>query len=208
MKAKKYRLLASCALLLAAGFTGACFSFEKSYPEKRFYVLDTVREDASPRPAEGPVLRLTDFNISPRYEGKGFVTSRDDLSFESDFYNEFFIGPAEIIEGELREWLEGSGRFSLVTDPSSRVEADFLLTGNVPALFGDFREEGAPKAVLEIQFLLLDEEFSRSRVLFQNNYRQAVAIPDTSPGALARGWNQGLEMIFKALEADLHGLEW
>ena len=38
------------------------------------------------------------------------------------------------------EWIEGSGLFSLVTDPSSRVEADFLLTGNVPALYGDYRQ--------------------------------------------------------------------
>ena len=197
-------VLCLCAIGLA--FSLGCFSFEKSYPEKRFFVLDTARSEVLKSPAEGPVLRLRKLTISPQYDGKSFVYRRDELCLESDYYNEFFIDTADILGSELKEWLEGAGLFSLVTGSTSHVEAACTLTGNVPALYGDFRDEDAPKAVLEIQFLLLSDASSRADIIFQKDYRREIGLPDPSATALARGWNKGLEEIFIALEADLQNL--
>ncbi len=73
-----------------------CVNLEKSYPEKRYFIMDASRgEDISSSDTDA-ALTVRRFRVSPKYEGKGLVYRLDDLSYESDFYNEFFIPPASM----------------------------------------------------------------------------------------------------------------
>jgi cholesterol transport system auxiliary component len=198
---------ATLALGLAAALPG-CLNLAKGYPEKKFYVLRAARKGGPPSRTAGelPVLKVPRFRVSPLYDGKEFVYRKDDLTYESDFYNVFFISPASLLTEEARRWLSASGRFQHVIDPSSRLEGALVLEGMVTSLYGDFREKESPRAVLEIQIALIENPEAGSRVVFKKDYRQETALAQRSAAGLARGWNEGLGRILTALEEDLGSL--
>ena len=112
------------AVALAIALPG-CLKLGKGYPEKRYYVLRAPSRPGEARPPDGgseEILKVGRFRISPLYEGKEFVYQKEDLRYESDFYNVFFIPPASLITEEVRRWLGGSARFQHVMDPASHAE--------------------------------------------------------------------------------------
>ena len=82
-----------------------CVNLEKGYPEKHYFVLDASRDEDISSPDTGKVLTVRRFRVSPKYEGKGLVYRLEELSFESDFYNEFFISPVSMFTEEIRKRL-------------------------------------------------------------------------------------------------------
>lgn len=75
------------------------------------------------------------------------------------------------------------------------------------ALYGDYRQPGEQKAVVGMHLVLIEDNSTRKAIVFQRDYQQMVELSKTSPDALNRGWNQGLEHIFMALEEDLRGVD-
>ena len=51
--------------------------------------------------------------------------------------------------------------------------------------------------------VLIEDNPTRTAILFQRDYHQVVEVTDTSPDGLTLAWNQGLEQVFIALEEDL-----
>ncbi|MBW2145566.1 MAG: hypothetical protein JRG73_00850 [Deltaproteobacteria bacterium] len=199
------RILSSlyvAAFALFFFFTG-CLSVERSYPEKRYYIIDVPRRaDVSP-PETGAFLRIRKFRVSPLYEGKGFVYFKGNMGYESDFYNEFFISPGALLNEQVRQWLAGSGLFQYVVDSPSHVESTYILEGSVTALYGDYSESRSPKAVLEMRFYLIKDVSARSEIVFQKQYRQEIPLKGLSPEALVKGWNEALLKILIDFENDL-----
>jgi len=180
-----------------------CFNFNKSFPEKRFFVLSASRSEKLSLSKLNAVLKIQRFRVSPQFEGKGFVYREGNFNYESDFYNEFFISPGLMIAQEAGKWLSGSGLFKYVMTSSSSVEPTLELEGVISALYGDYRDTKVPKAVLEMQFFLVQNVSSRPVVVFEKTYRQETALKEKSPAALAEGWSRSLEHILSQFEADL-----
>ncbi|MBI2922911.1 MAG: hypothetical protein HYY18_17795, partial [Planctomycetes bacterium] len=153
-------------------------------------------------PSKGPILKLRPFQIASRYEGREFVWRKSDLEWETDFYNLFFTAPRQTVTDESRAWLAASGLFEHVLDFSSHVDATHVLEGHIVHLYGDARGKGA-KAVIEVQFFLVDDRATPSVVAFGKAYAEAVGIKEDSPEELVKGWNEGLGRILGALETDL-----
>ena len=180
-----------------------CVGIEKSYPDKRYFVLEVNRNvNPSNRPGNG-VLQVANIRVSPRYEDKGFVYRTSGSSYESDFYNQFLVSPAALLGEELRKGLAQSQIFRHVINSSSQLEPTHVLEGVVDALYGDFRDPGAPKAVLEMEFFLRKESASKADIVAARRYAKSVAVNGRSPEALVKGWNEALEAILSALIADL-----
>jgi hypothetical protein len=152
---------------------------------------------------KGPVIQVQSFYISPRYQGKGFVYRFEKLKFESDFYNEFFISPDEMITEQVQRWLSESGDFTVLTARDNEPQPDFVLEGWITELYGDFRNGRTPKAVMELRFLLLSANKSPSQVLFKKQYRSEIPIKEKTSVLLSAGWNQALETILHQFEKDL-----
>ncbi len=184
-------------------FLIGCINLERSYPEKRYFILDVSRDVGISSPDTGIVLTVRRFRISPQYEGKGFVYRLADLSYESDFYNEFFIPPASLITEEIRQRLAGSGLFRHVVTPSSHLDTAYVLEGAVTALYGDYSVSAAPKAVLEMQFFLLDETSTSPKIIYQSQYRKEEPLKGNTPDALVKSWNNALDQILTEFETDL-----
>ncbi len=180
-----------------------CVNLERSYPEKRYFILDVSRDKNVSSPDTGTVLKVRRFRISSRYEGKGFVYRLKDLNYESDFYNEFFISPASLLTEEIRKWVAGSGLFQHVVDPSSYMDPNYVLEGAVTSLYGDYGVSTAPKAILEMQFFLLQETAASPKIIFQSQYHKEEPLKGNTPDALVKSWNKALNQILTEFETDL-----
>jgi cholesterol transport system auxiliary component len=191
-----------CTSLAASLLFTGCVSIEKSYPDKRYFVLD-IAPDASPQnPAEAGTLQIASARISPRYADKNFVYRRSDTQFESDFYNEFLISPGVLVAEELRQGLSQSGLFKFVVGSVNALAPTHTLETVVNTLYGDFRDLRAPQAVMEIEFFLSQEE-SPSGIVFHKRYHRTIPLKGRNPEALVQGWNQALDAISRSLVTDL-----
>ncbi len=201
----KHKILLGLFICIFATFPFlvGCLNLERRYPEKRYFILDVSRDAGISSPDTGTVLTVRRFRISPQYEGKGFVYRLADLSYESDFYNEFFIPPASLITEEIRQRLAGSGLFQHVVTPSSHLDTAYVLEGAVTALYGDYSVSAAPKAVLEMQFFLLDETSTSPKIIYQSQYRKEEPLKGNTPDALVKSWNNALKQILTEFETDL-----
>lgn len=188
-----------CLFPLMAG----CVNLEKGYPEKRYFVLDASRDEEVTVPDAGKILTVSRFRISPKYEGKGLVYRHGELSYESDFYNEFFVSPTSMFTEEIRKRLAGSGLFKHVVAPSSLLNPTYILEGAVTALYGDYSVSTAPKAVMEIQFFLLHETDSNPKIILKSQYHKEEPFIINTPDALVKSWNTALNQILAEFENDL-----
>jgi uncharacterized lipoprotein YmbA len=175
--------------------------------EKQTFVLDVSRNGAVSSTGTDAVLRVRTLRVSPRYEGKSFVYQTDDLTYESDYYNQFFAPPDIMITEEVLEWLEGSGLFRQVMDFTGQGEDTHILEGEVINLYGGFSRGTQPKAVLNIRFSFVQDISGRSENLFQKHYRRELPLKVDSAKALVEGWNTALARILGDLEEDLRALD-
>jgi cholesterol transport system auxiliary component len=189
-----------CLLLL--GLAG-CIQLAKNFPEKQSYALEVTRPGGPSVAAPDAILRVRRFAAAPQFEGRGLVYRTGEWQYESDFYHEWFIAPSALVTHQVQRWLTSSGLFRHVLDPASALEETQSLEGTIAELYGDYRDATAPKAVLVIRVRLSSETAGASRIVFDQDYRQAVTVPDESPGALVRAWNEELQAILTELEADL-----
>lgn len=199
------RFAVAAGILLVVTLLAGCAP-KKSFPDKRYYVLDASRPRGASSPAKDVVLSVRRLRVSPRYERKGLVYRTGELNYESDFYNEFLISPSAILTQEVRQWMEASHLFRNVVASASHMAVSYILEGNVTALYGDYRDAGSPKAVLEMQFFLISDISVETEVAFQRDYREEVPLKETSPEALVDGWNEALGQILAALEQDLRAV--
>jgi cholesterol transport system auxiliary component len=184
-----------------------CVSLERSYPEKRYFVID-VGDSAQPANAEGnQTLLVSGLRVSPRYADKSFVYRTSDAGYEADFYNQFLTPPDTMISEEVRKGLAASPGFKYVVGSASQLQPNFVLEGSVNALYGDFRNLEKPAAVLEIEFFLHNEDSSNPGITLQKRYVKTVPISARSPEALVKGWSQALGSILTDLSADLQKIK-
>jgi cholesterol transport system auxiliary component len=195
--------VAPLTLLVLSG----CVSLAKSFPDKHYYALEVTRQGEPGVPVSGAVLDVRGLLVSPRFEGKELVYRTGDTRYESDFYNAWFVSPSAMLTQQVQNWLRHARLFEDVVATPSYLDATHILEGTVTALYGDYRQQGEQKAVVGMHIVLIEDMSTRRAMVFQRDYQQVVELTETSPDALTRGWNQGLEQIFMALEEDLRRVE-
>jgi len=188
-------------LLLLSG-TG-CVTLERSYPEKRYFVLEASESFVPANPVGDRILTVSHLRVSPRYADRSFVYRISDAGYETDFYHQFLTATDVMIGEEVRRGLAASRHFKYVVGPSTQLQPNFVLEGSVNALYGDFRNLNQPAAVLEIEFFLHKEDAANPGIVMHKRYMKSVAIDARSAEALVKGWNDALNAILAALVADL-----
>jgi cholesterol transport system auxiliary component len=194
-------------VLLLSLFCSGCVSLERSYPEKRYFVIDIGDGAQPPNTTGDQTLLVSSLRISPRYADKSFVYRTSDAGYEADFYNQFLTPPDTMISEEVRKGLAASPVFKYVVGPASQLQPNFVLEGSVNALYGDFRNLNGPSAVLEIEFFLHNEDSANPGVVLQKRYAKTVALSGRSPEALVKGWSQALGSILTELSSDLQKIK-
>ena len=189
-------------LTLVAVSPSGCLNLNKSYPEKRSFVLDVGAPADSAAEPSSLVLKINKLRMSPLFAGRAMVYRTGDLQYDSDFYDEWFIAPGSLITQQFHEWLSKSGRFQFVLMGTNHLEPTHLLEGTVTELYGDYRSPGQPKAVFGIELHLLNGANER-QVLMRRTYRQEVPLTDRTPDAVAAGLTQALRLVLVEFQRDL-----
>jgi cholesterol transport system auxiliary component len=200
---RKRSLKLWCTSLLLSVLLCGCVSLDRSYPEKHYFVLE-INRDVKPLddPLNG-IVEVADIRISPRYEGQSFIYRISDGGYESDFYNQFLIPPTALVTEEVRRGLAQSGISQYVIDSSNQIQPTYRLDGTVNAIYGDFRNATAARAVLEMEFFLTKPAPGATQVLMAKRYSKSVPLTDRTPEALVKGWNEALKEILRSLVTDL-----
>jgi len=205
MKRSHHRICLAILLLFISCY--GCVSLERSYPEKRYFVLEAAQNVVPANPAGERILSVDNLRVSPRYADRSFVYRISEAGYETDFYNQFLTATDVMIGEEVRRGLGASHFFKYVVGPSNQLQPNYVLEGSINAIYGDFRNLNAPAAVLEIEFFLHNEDAANPGIVLQKRYMKSVAINTRSPDALVKGWNAALNEILAALLADMRAVK-
>ena len=141
--------------------------------------------------------------VAAAYAGNALVYRLDDVQFVSDPYHAFIAEPGAMLGDRMAEWLDRSGPFGTVAQPGSARPAQYVLEATVVELYGDFRRERPPAAVMTIQFTLIDQAGARPRVVHQGTIARRVDLPLASPDALVRGYGKAMAQVLSQLISEL-----
>jgi cholesterol transport system auxiliary component len=197
--------LSFCSFLILAAFLAGCPNVNKPYPERTYFLFEVPSPSQTLTTMPGTTLDVNRFSISPRSEGREFIYRTTDLEFKSDFYNQFFRPPNNIMTENVRQWLNESGLFHDVLTPVSQAIGNYTIEGNIIDLYGDYRNQAAAKAVMSIQLFLLkiSEDGSDPTILLSKTYTSEQPIGIASPQNLMNGWNLALENILGEFLTDV-----
>lgn len=171
---------------------------------KKYYVLNVDRQTEPARTQTDYVLEVSRFTIDSAYSGSGLVYRISDSEYESDFYNEFLSSPSVMITNKTRNWLSRARLFKRVLDPGSQIDPTHIVEGNITALYGDYRNQSSPKAVIEMRlFLLKAETGDEPQPVFGKTYTSSVDIQFEDPEGLVESLAHCLRGILSTLESDL-----
>jgi cholesterol transport system auxiliary component len=185
-----------------AALTGCAIG--KPMPSVSTYVVElplaTNERSGSPR---GETLRVGRVRIAAAYGGETLVYRLDDVRYEADPYHAFIADSASMFASRIAEWLGHSGLFESVTQPESIRPARYILEASVVELYGDFRPERSPAAVMAMQFALLDQSTPRPTVVHECTIASRIDLAQASPDELVRGYGTALANILSRLVAEL-----
>ena len=118
-------------------------------------------------------------------EGCSLVTRLQGNVQQTDFWNEFFAPPADMVHGAMQRWLADSGLCMAFLDPRGRSPADLVLEARLIALLGDETVPRAPAARIYLQTLLLDLDRVPKRMLARGDDNRRVPNSSLTPEVLA-----------------------
>ena len=182
----------------------AC-GFSRPAPVKQTYLLQATaptQAAASPRPA---VLKVGTISVAAPFRGKSLVYREGDLKYESDFYNEYFVSPAAMLTEGAATWLAAAGIFKEVLPASANADGNFVLEGFVSELYGDYRDEAKPAAVLDRQVLPHRQPRPVGRAGVADRTEATRAAIERSPDALAAGLNTAWSAMLADLSRQARG---
>jgi ABC-type uncharacterized transport system auxiliary subunit len=197
----RLNLLGYSALLISGFLLSGCG--QSAIAERKYYVLDAVREGKPAAVHSDATLRLRRFNVDEAFATRELVYRVDEFRYEPDFYHQFLVLPGVMITEETRDWLANSSLFARVTAVGSRLESTYLLEGNVIDLHADFTQKTAPEAVVEIRFFLLVGPEANESVALSETYRAATPIATRTAEAVVGALSKSLTDILTRLEADI-----
>jgi ABC-type uncharacterized transport system auxiliary subunit len=195
-------LIRAAATVGACLFLGACVSLNREFPEIRNFTLDPAHQTSERQsPVTGESLVVTSFTASPGVSDTLFLLRREGSRVEKDFHNRFVVPPAKLVQEETANWLRQSDVFGDVRTVPEADLPNWVLTGHLLRLEGDF--SGSPsEAVIAVQYFLrppIGVEGAR----FAATYEERAALDDSSPQALSKAWNGAFAAVLGRLETDI-----
>jgi cholesterol transport system auxiliary component len=200
MKRTLVSLMSAGGILLYAAAIAGCGGH--SYNRNYYALAVTGPEKTRTVPAD-IIVAVRRFTIDSAFQSAGLVYRKSEFGYETDFYNHFLISPADMITQKTRNWLAASADFATVLDAGSTISAAYILQGNVIALYGDFRPNAPPKAVMKIRFFLIADRPSTQLILLNKEYTASHDLTAATAQNLVAGFDVCLTSILKELQADL-----
>ena len=184
-----------------------CSGLKREYPKRDFYTLEVVNVMEAVQGVGRNYLKIQRSEINPVYFQRDFNYKTGQDEFISDYYNQFYKPVNTIVTAELYKWLSNSGLFKDVLPIESIVKAKYLLDSIIVDIYADFTDPENPKAVLNIQFFLVDDSGDDPKLVYTNVYNQTVELAGKGPNSVVDGWNKALENILNQFQSDLKSVK-
>lgn len=172
----------------------AC-SLSQPAVEKHKFVLEAAAAVEKSSVQHPSVLYVSLFDVSPVFEGKSFVIKVDPLRYETDFYNEFFIAPSDMITECVADYVAKIGLFKSVVRSRATCNPDYELNGHIECLLFDFSDSQKQNVTLQITFRLLKLE--DQSLLMQETLLEKVKVSDREPATCIKALNDALNAMMK-----------
>jgi ABC-type uncharacterized transport system auxiliary subunit len=173
---------------------------QTSYVQRRDWPLDVQRSAAARPNPRGRVLLVRSVRAGPGLEARGLQWLQRDGSVHLDFYEQWAVPPAQAVEDDLRRWLGDSGLFKAVVAPGSRLNADFILEGELNTFMADL---GTGVARVALALVLLDQRQGSTKVLLQRTETAEARLADNEPPAIAKAMQAAIVDVLQRTEADV-----
>ena len=100
----------------------------------------------------------------------------------------------------MRTWLGGAGVFAAVLAPGSRVAADYVIEGDLGAIWTE-PAAGVAHAALGVTLIAMQAE--QPRVVMQRRYRETAALAGAGAVGAAQGMLAALALVLARVEGDV-----
>lgn len=197
MKMKRSAIILSftTASLLLSG----CVKIWQENLDIKTYMIEAERAGEAVAKPLGRKLWIDTVSVLPPYNIRNLILRKNDVEFETSYYTELLLLPAENIQNELYRWFASSGLFEEVS-LTERAGMSHRLAATVLDFYGD---TAAKEAVLKIKLNLLDETNRVQRVLLSRDYSRRIPVDEVSAEELIRAYNLALTQILGDAEADV-----
>ena len=187
-------------LFLTLPALAGCGLSERPYAERRQWPLALTRPSALPPRNGGKVIEIRTFRAGPGLESRGLQTLQADGSIRTGFYEEWAVPPAQGVEDALRRWLADSGLFAGVVAPGSRATPDYLLEGELTALWS---EPAAGRAHAALAVTVVAQKPEAGRIVLQRRFAEAAALAAPDPQGETQAALAALTIVLARLESAL-----
>lgn len=182
--------------LLLAG----CGLSERPYAERRQWPLVIARPAAAARQGGTRVLEVRSFRAGPGLDSRGLQTLETDGSMRTGFYDEWSVPPAQAVEDATRNWLAASNLYAGVVAPGTRAAVDFVLEGELGALWC---EPAARLAHAAVGITVIAPKGETARVVLQRRFAETAALAGVGPQAETQAMLSALTVVLARIEAEL-----
>jgi len=151
-------------------------------------------------------VKVERVDVNHAYFNRDFNYRVGPDEFISDYYNQFYRPVGVLVTNEIYKWFSSTGLFKDVLPVNNLINSKYILDSKIVDIYGDYSNPVDPRAVLNMQFFLVDDSSDIAKLVYSNVYNQSVAISSRTPGALVEGWNEALKNILKQFETDLSNI--
>jgi ABC-type uncharacterized transport system auxiliary subunit len=187
-------------VLCGASLAGCSLLPQARYVQQRSWPLDVQRPSTAPRKSRGRVLLVRSVRAAPGLENRGLQWLQPDGSVHVDYYEQWAVPPAQAVESDLRQWLSDSGLFAAVVAPGSRLNADYVLEGQLQSFIAD---PNAGLVHVALALVLLDQRQGSTKVLLQNTENADIKLAADDPPAIAEATRAAIAKVLQQTEADV-----
>lgn len=184
-------------LLLSTG----CVKLWTQTLDIKTYMVETERTAASLDKPLADKLWIDTVSVLPPFNVRNMVLRRSDVEYETSYYTELLLSPAENFRNNFYTWFAASGVFQEIS-LTNRRDMSHRLAISVLKFYGDASVKPG-QAVMEVKATMVDEQAQGLRVLFSKNYMQRVDLAERGPDELMRAYNQALNKILVECEKDM-----
>jgi ABC-type uncharacterized transport system auxiliary subunit len=184
-------------IILAIALSGC-----KTTEECGAFMLDVERSEILAAADNDLVLRVDRFGALSPFNHRDLVYRKSDLEFETDYYHQFLIQPEDMIMYAVYDWFSGAGLFGDVVRWDDSLQATHSMIGFITSLYGDFSDESAFAAVVEIEFKLIDLRDEKPQMILEKTYRSRAGFESRQAMSLVQAYGKSLEEILAKLEND------
>ena len=188
-------------LLVMVGLAVGCVRGTRPAPDLTYLEISPGTAPATPG-VSLDVLLLRRLEVESPFDDRRFIYKTGSGTYESDYYVRFVSSPADLLTDQLEAWLNESRLFSAVVEPGSSAEYRYILEGQILELYGDYTNPQQANAVIEADFVLVDDLEGAGRIVFKKQYGHAESVSSSNAVALAEGWGIGFRRVLLELTTD------